>query len=342
MQRDPVLCPCCGFVHGKARSVVAEGHNVTWQQGTSGKTVSPKLCAEERVGGGPAGGFTTPGTMCCSSLLHLRGANTIIQEEEEEEEEEVQPHEHASRPRVIFFFFVFGVRTRIQQRRRGRLEPPSARRGHPRGWEAETGPPLTSVGLSVSCNRKWERRWREKTQSCTPPARPPPLFTLKGVLQPAPVSVQTSTLGALHLFFCVFFQSRSRSGVSCHCDIGRCRRLQPQRVGHAFYPPCFSRPVSACRELWGVFLVCSGALGGFFFLAQCFLCGLLQQTELRGGNLSSPVLLYAALFVLLLFFFFLGVFFCLFVCFFALQVSQQLFVSPPSVFVCSLSPPALR
>lgn len=24
----------------------------------------------------------------------------------------------------------------------------------PRGWEAETGPPLTSVGLSVSCNRK--------------------------------------------------------------------------------------------------------------------------------------------------------------------------------------------
>lgn len=23
------LVPCCGFVHGKARSVVAEGHNVT-------------------------------------------------------------------------------------------------------------------------------------------------------------------------------------------------------------------------------------------------------------------------------------------------------------------------
>lgn len=28
-------------------------------------------------------------------------------------------------------------------------------------WEAETGPPLTSVGLSVSCNRKWEKIERE-------------------------------------------------------------------------------------------------------------------------------------------------------------------------------------
>lgn len=32
--------------------------------------------------------------------------------------------------------------------------PPLAWEDTPRGWEAETGPPLTSVGLSVSCNRK--------------------------------------------------------------------------------------------------------------------------------------------------------------------------------------------
>lgn len=53
----PVHVRAAGSVHGETRPVVAEGHNVTWQQGTSGKTVSPELCAEERLSGGPAGGL---------------------------------------------------------------------------------------------------------------------------------------------------------------------------------------------------------------------------------------------------------------------------------------------
>lgn len=35
------------------------------------------------------------------------------------------------------------------------------------GWEAETGPPLTSVGLSASCNRKWEKIERERRKKNT-------------------------------------------------------------------------------------------------------------------------------------------------------------------------------
>lgn len=33
-------------------------------------------------------------------------------------------------------------------------ETPLSAQRTPGGWEAETGPPLTSEGLSVSCNRK--------------------------------------------------------------------------------------------------------------------------------------------------------------------------------------------
>lgn len=57
------------------------------------------------------------------------------------------------------------------------------------GWEAETGPPLTSVGLSVSCNRKWEkieRERRKKTQT-SDRYKLNPLTTV----QTAPVSTQS-------------------------------------------------------------------------------------------------------------------------------------------------------
>lgn len=143
----PVHVRAAGSVHGEARPVVAEGHNVTWQQGTSGKTVSPELCAEERLSGGPAGGVATSDAECGASPADVEGAST-------------------------------GRKRRrcgsLKGHRRGGVgacanvaavgSPPLAWEDTPRGWEAETGPPLTSVGLSVSCNRKWERRWREKKQ----------------------------------------------------------------------------------------------------------------------------------------------------------------------------------
>lgn len=166
VQRGPLLCPCCGFVHGKARSVVVEGHNVTWQQGTSGKTVSPKLCAEERVEGVRRG---------------VLRQTTRAADPHSSAGKESQHHPTAKRRRRCSL-------TNTNRREGKPLASVSGRgdsgaavvarpSGAPRcseriphGGEAETGPPLTSVGLSVSCNRKWERRWREKTQSCIPPS----------------------------------------------------------------------------------------------------------------------------------------------------------------------------
>lgn len=68
----PVHVHAAGSVHGEARPVVAEGHNVTWQQGTSGKTVSPELCAEERLSGGPAGGLQQATRNAAPHLQTLR------------------------------------------------------------------------------------------------------------------------------------------------------------------------------------------------------------------------------------------------------------------------------
>lgn len=90
---------------------------------------------------------------------------------------------------------------------RGRREPPSLCPERTLGgWEAETGPPLTSVGLSVSCNRKWARRWRLKIQRCTPPPYAKRCVTILTLAKTAPVSMNKSTLKALVLFSGVCFK----------------------------------------------------------------------------------------------------------------------------------------
>lgn len=90
---------------------------------------------------------------------------------------------------------------------RGRREPPCLCPERTLGgWEAETGPPLTSVGLSVSCNRKWARRWRLKIQSCTPPPNAKRCVTILTLAKTAPVSMNKSTLKALVVFSGVCFK----------------------------------------------------------------------------------------------------------------------------------------
>lgn len=118
----------------------------------------------------------------------------------------------------------------LRWRQRGRREPPSLCAERTLGgWEAETGPPLTSVGLSVSCNRKWARRWRLKIQSCTPPPYAKRCVTVPTLAKTAPVSMNKSTLKALVVFpVCGSSTSRCRSAGK-RVAVGSCSQRERER-----------------------------------------------------------------------------------------------------------------
>ena len=161
----------------------------------------------------------------------LRGSLSTVRRREEEVE--VQQCERRSTKGL-------NVLLRCQDEDRRPSGSPRGPERRPRGWEAETGPPLTSEGLSVSCNRKWERRWREKTRSRTPSS-----LHRKVCNNPAPVRIHRPAATAAR-FALLRASCRVEPRLS-HCGPGRCRRLQPGRLGHA--PVAVSSGLNTPRSL---------------------------------------------------------------------------------------------
>lgn len=191
----------------------------------------------------------------------------------------------------------------LRWRQRGRREPPSLCAERTLGgWEAETGPPLTSVGLSVSCNRKWARRWRLKIQSCTPPPYAKRCVTVPTLAKTAPVSMNKSTLKALVVFpVCGSSTSRCRSAGK-RVAVGSCsQRERESRTCFYRCPPRVSLDLRPSWTLRGLMSVVQArgsgraaralARGALFFCWEDF-C---SKPELRGGNFGCVQLFVAPL-----------------------------------------------